>query len=492
VIFVLTTACVLTAMGNVTPCCSGSGLLDEDGEMNGETPNTLSDMEVPAMHRVASMPVNVPDQGPFGLGVLPHVREVLKAGFLKAYLTKLYNTELEVGRKSGLGLVRPNCAVAHASLDPEMNTMNIAMPDLTAEYWCTFVPPGKAPVFRLRFPEWSVYSALTAYDTSGFPVASLNARQVMGGKDPRVLIDSEGRVIVHLMHGTTFDQSAPLCVLFRVYRPEGIDITPHDDLPHARLVSALSSTTPLTKRIAKGLDWQGALGSESPSSMEEESLEDVLNSSEEFEGPVPQEEALQRGRVIGLDFNEVISSKIKALHQNQYGSQFFYPNSVGGLFVNANATYVIAFLGEEHHGMKLSTAVPDKTRFRPFYGYMAISYTTTETVGSLVGERESELGGWGAEYTLYVAKTEEEAKEFSDYDPSEKSHRLLLWGADTAVPGLVLRYLHYFKETTDLTDDEIEAANSEREQLTKLDGTRTALEQVNKAGVPGLGQIEYW
>ena len=28
-------------------------------------------------------------QGPFGLGVLPHVREVLKAGFLKAYLTKV-------------------------------------------------------------------------------------------------------------------------------------------------------------------------------------------------------------------------------------------------------------------------------------------------------------------------------------------------------------------------------------------------------------------
>jgi len=222
------------------------------------------------------------------------------------------------------------------------------------------------------------------------------------------------------------------------------------------------------------------------------SLEDVLNSTDEFEGPVPQEEALQRGRVIGEDFNEVISSKIKALHQNQYGSQFFYPNSVGGLFVNANATYVIAFLDTEHHGMKITTKVPEKTRFRPFYGYMAISYTTTETVGSLVGEREAELGGWGAEYTLYVAKTEEEAKEFSDYDPLNKAHRLLLWGPDCDTPGLVLRYLHYFAETTDLAEDELEASNKERELLTHLDGTRAALGKVQQDGVPGIGEIEYW
>mmetsp|Transcript_72013 Transcript_72013/g.204406 ORF Transcript_72013/g.204406 Transcript_72013/m.204406 type:complete len:483 (-) Transcript_72013:121-1569(-) len=482
-------------MGNVlTPCCGGPG--DElrpsalGSSAMADTPNALS-VDVPPMHRAASAPVNVPDQGPFGLGVLPHVKDLLKAGFLKAYLTRLYNTELGTGPQ---GACRPNSAVAHASLDPEMNTMNIAMPDLTAEYWCTFVPPGQAPVFRLKFPEWSVYSALTAYDTAGFPVASLNARQVAGGTDPRMLIDSEGRVVVHLMHGTTWDHSAPLCVLFRVYRPEGVDITPHDDLPHARLVSAASSTTPLRSKIAKGLDWQGF--QDSPASSADDlmamSLEDVLNSTDEFEGPVPQEEALQRGRVIGEDFNEVISSKIKALHQNQYGSQFFYPNSVGGLFVNANATYVIAFLGTEHHGMKITTKVPEKTRFRPFYGYMAISYTTTETVGSLVGEREAELGGWGAEYTLYVAKTEEEAKEFSDYDPLNKAHRLLLWGPDCDTPGLVLRYLHYFAETTDLAEDELEASNKERELLTHLDGTRAALGKVQQDGVPGIGEIEYW
>jgi hypothetical protein len=114
------------------------------------------------------------------------------------------------------------------------------------------------------------------------------------------------------MHGTTWDHSAPLCVLFRVYRPEGVDITPHDDLPHARLVSAASSTTPLRSKIAKGLDWQGF--QDSPASSADDlmamSLEDVLNSTDEFEGPVPQEEALQRGRVIGEDFNEVISSKV--------------------------------------------------------------------------------------------------------------------------------------------------------------------------------------
>lgn len=317
---------------SLTPCCDYSRAEPDDGAATTAIP-------MAGMHRQASAPVNTPDTGPFGLGLLPHVKEVLKAGFLKAYLTKLYNTELGMGEE---GRCRPNCAVAHASLDPEMNTMNIALPDLTAEYWCTFVPPGMAPVFRLKFPQWSCYSALTAYDTAGFPVASLNARQVAGGVDPRLRVDEQGRVVVALMHGTTWDYNLPLCVLFRVYRPEGIDITPPDALPEARLVNA---------------NYQ----------LEGETLEDVLHAREEdapFEPPVPQEEALERGRAIGLDFNEVISSKIKTLHKNQFGSQFFYPNSVGGLFVNANATYVCAFLSEGHHGMKITATVPEQTRDR--------------------------------------------------------------------------------------------------------------------------------
>lgn len=105
-------------------------------------------MSLPPIHRVPSTPVNTPDTGPFGLGVLPHVKQTLKDGFLKAYLTKLYNGQLQLNRLAdgGEGGVRPNCCVAHASLEPELNTMNIAMPDLTAEYWCTFIPPGCTPI----------------------------------------------------------------------------------------------------------------------------------------------------------------------------------------------------------------------------------------------------------------------------------------------------------------------------------------------------------
>lgn len=94
-----------------------------------------------------------------------------------------------------------NVAIAHASEDPSMNTLNVAMPDLTAEYWCTFIPAGKAPVFRLNFPSWSRYSALTAYDINALPIASLNSREV--GADPRVAMPDgeEGPAEVNLMGG---------------------------------------------------------------------------------------------------------------------------------------------------------------------------------------------------------------------------------------------------------------------------------------------------
>lgn len=65
---------------------------------------------------------------------------------------------------------------------------------------------------------------------------SLNARQAAGGKDPRVWIRSGGRVLVHLMDQTPHDRDEPLCVLYRVYRPPSIVITPMDELPEAKLI----------------------------------------------------------------------------------------------------------------------------------------------------------------------------------------------------------------------------------------------------------------
>ena len=69
---------------------------------------------------------------------------------------------------------------------------------------------------------------------------------------------------------------------------------------------------------------------------------------------------------------------------------------------------------------------------------------------------------------------------------------LLLESTDLTKTITCPRYLHYFAETTDLAEDELEASNKERELLTHLDGTHAALGKVQQDGVPGIGEIEYW
>ena len=142
-------------------------------------------------------PVNKPDRGPLGFGVLPAVREKLKAGFLSSFLMKLYKEEAE----ASVGYA--NTAVAHADADdPAMNTLNAAMPDLVAEYWLTMIPDGKRPIVKVSFPAWARYTALTVYDTSGMPIASITSVEVES--DQRVAALPEGGYKIDLLHGGEF------------------------------------------------------------------------------------------------------------------------------------------------------------------------------------------------------------------------------------------------------------------------------------------------
>ena len=178
--------------------------------------------------RSNSCPVNVVDAGPLGMGIIPSMREIAKGVFLERYLAKMYATELAQKPLVAWG------AVAHASEDPRLNSMNIAMPEMSAEYWTTMVSGDQAPIFRLVFPPWAVYCDLTAYDTSGLPVASVNARQAQSGGDPRVVALDDGRLSVNLLLGAAW--SGPVCVLFRIYRPPHVALCPSGELPDARLV----------------------------------------------------------------------------------------------------------------------------------------------------------------------------------------------------------------------------------------------------------------
>ena len=117
--------------------------------------------------------------------------------------------------------------------------------------------------------------------------------------------------------------------------------------------------------------------------------------------------------------------------------------------------------------------------------YMAVSYKTTETVGTMTGE--DDLGGWGAAYELFVCRIEPEAAA-AGYDPENLKHKLLTWG-NAKEPGLVVRFIHYFSETTDLSETEIGFANDERARLSEFDGTHAKLSAL---GLTGVSEINYF
>jgi hypothetical protein len=473
------------------------------------------------------------------MGIVPAAREKLKSTFLAAYLSRMYTAELNA---SGDVLVA-NSAVAHAAEDEADSTLNVAMPELSAEYWCTFIPAGQAPVFCVAFPEWAVYTSLTAYDTRGLPIASLNHRQAP--TDPRAhalgpkVGDSAERGrpppwTVNLMHGAP-PWSGPLCVLFRVYRPPNVRLTPPRDRPACRLVPAArvdaeqarlggrarrARVNQLPTLASAFFDWgdedggvgyqpAGFWGDESDDEHDHGDSRAAAEADAVDSAWLPQastEAAFATGRRLGVDFQGAIQGKIKALGSEKFGSQFFHPSSVAGLFVNASATYVVAFLpgrlpaaslaaspsgrapadGAECYGMKLSFCVPPHAPWRPFFGAMAVSYGTTATTAALDA---AQLGGWGREVVLFAAHTASDASRFGGYDPLQPSHRLLTWRR-CATPGLVLRFLHHCGGPDEgLTVADAAAAVEERQRLTAMNGTRTQLEA---HCVPGVAQIEYF
>mmetsp|Transcript_13657 Transcript_13657/g.27981 ORF Transcript_13657/g.27981 Transcript_13657/m.27981 type:complete len:404 (-) Transcript_13657:27-1238(-) len=328
---------------------------------NAVVPAELDGMRSIALKRVTSFPVNLAPVGPLGGGIIPALREKIKAGFLSAYLSKMYCAEIDGFQGSGL---LANCVVAHASNDGSTNTMNIAMPELTAEYWCTFVPSGQAPVLRLTFPAWAVFSAVTAYDTSGLPLASVHAKQAK--QDPRV-VRIGGKFLVNLMHGCEGGWQGPLSVVFRVYRPApglgGLDMCPLQDRPEVRLLnkgSVASEHARLTREAASdplslqslfSLGAGGVVGGDDGAGYMPEGMFDDPPDTE-TSGYLPQastEHAIAAGKRFGANFSSIIASKLGVLAPDKFGSQFFHPTSVAGLFPNLSATYVVAFLPEQEH-----------------------------------------------------------------------------------------------------------------------------------------------
>lgn len=111
-----------------------------------------------------------------------------------------------------------------------------------------------------------------------------------------------------------------------------------------------------------------------------------------------------------------------------------------GLFVNADAQYLNAFLERSSNKVyKYVGAVPTPAATgETYFSIMAVNHDTTATVDAtdVFG-----LGGWGASYTLFAA-TDAAQAALGGYNSADASHHLLQFGAGNTFPGIVVRTIN--------------------------------------------------
>jgi len=272
--------------------------------------------------------------------------------------------------------------LSHASDDRRTNSLNVAMPDFSVEYWVTAFEKDTTATLTGSFPKWARYAALTAYGKDGMPFASVN----MADK-------GAGRTFTTTFTSTESD----FVVLARVYRTKSHPAS----LTKAEKFSVTVDGEPWT------------IASET--------------------------KARINGKVLEWPIQHAVGHALAKELTSERDMQMFRPadTSLPGVFPNEDARYMITYpsLGggkcAVFHGR-----VPEAASGREFYGFMAVEMKTTATVASLSDE---DLGGWGSVYTVFACRDEANARS-AGYDPAEASHHLLLAG-DVKDPGIILRDL---------------------------------------------------
>ena len=137
----------------------------------------------------------------------------------------------------------------------------------------------------------------------GLPIASINNRQASTGDDARVRFtgDRGGGCEVNLMHSVRW--TGPVCVLFRVYLPDDVAITPEDELPVCRLITQKALR-------AAGDDAQAAM---------------MAGDEGAWMPTGTHVQAKEAGRHVGRHFRSKIAVHLAKLKAHQIGTQFFHP-----------------------------------------------------------------------------------------------------------------------------------------------------------------------
>ena len=324
-------------------------------------------------------------------------------------------------------------SVSHCS-NKGICTMNVAMPDFSAEYWVCYIPRQFSPIFIVQFPEWSYYSAITLYDSFGKPFSSVNSFELKTD-NKRVFNHKNNSYIVNFSNDIKTDDI--VIAVFRVYKPEFVSITFMKELPKVYFTNRNKPTLHINKYNL------------------------VKQSTKTY--------AINRGYFVGDKFNKFIQKYLQPINKSKYGTQFFYPENVVGMFTNANAIYVIAFLPEDKNCMIITGKVPIKQKWRPYFGIMATDYSTTNTISSLTFKN---LENWGSDFVLYATRDKKQAI-LNGFD--NKKHKLLLWKEAKGPLAVVTRYIHY---------DSFKDARVEINKLKSLKG-------INNTYIEGVGNIRY-
>jgi len=273
--------------------------------------------------------------------------------------------------------------LSHASNDWRTNSLNVAMPDFSVEYWVTAFEKNTTATLTGSFPKWARYAALTAYGKDGMPFASVNMADKAAG----------------LTFTTTFTSAeSDFVVLARVYRTK-------------------SHPASLTRAEKFAVTVDG---------------EPWTTASET--------KARLNGKALEWPIQFAVGHALAKQLTSERDMQMFRPAdaSLPGVFPNEDARYMITYpsLG----GGKCAVfrgRVPEAASGREFYGFMAVEMKTTATVASLSDE---DLGGWGSAYTVFACRDEANARS-AGYDSADASHHLLL-ADDVKVPGVILRDLN--------------------------------------------------
>jgi len=271
--------------------------------------------------------------------------------------------------------------LSYPSTDPVKNSLNVASPSLTSEYWISTFKSNDRPIFCGSFPEWVEYSSLSAYDDNGIVIqnSSVNSYQILNYSCINLLEDVSDQSL-----------SRPYAVIHRVYRSP---IHPQSLQPSEKFSISLNNKTQ-------------ALATE----------EQARNSGKQLESELQ--------KTVGKDHSDIFSN-----------TKLYKPSErhLSGLFPNEDALYLITSPTRNKSCIRIQSCLGDELPWIKYIGFITTDMYTTATSGTV------ELK-WRTCYTLFVTRPTYSTLSCG-YDSKNKTHYSLLWDVGVIFPTLVMRII---------------------------------------------------